>query len=181
MIVLGDFDEPNVPELAAFSIPTPAQVRSDKEELHALILDMDDLVRSSSVPRGVLEGYKGFRARWQAFYNTQTTILTSVADRLELHRFKDQAASWQNTLSKYGTLSMELLKPGGGGATTEPEGTVDKITGTVKTVAIVGAVVVGGLLLVMAANVYGATKGGTELAGKLLTKENPRRRRRRKR
>lgn len=163
---------------------TISSVKNGKQALNRYVFQLDAVARSCrDVPPALAASYRAWRAQWDGFYNRAVWPWTVANDNRQLAAHQAQAADFHDRLAEYCEVPDAPAAPGGGGGGFNPldplglfgggggadkPGPVDKVTDTIKTVAIVGGVLA---LVFIVGAAYVASKNvraGGEVVGGYL-------------
>lgn len=146
-------DESAVQNIALWD---PTGLKAKKETMQAQVLSADRKVRSAiGLPDGLRTRYMSFRSAWQTYYLQTPGILTASQD---FTRFKSLQAEFGELVGELSSYVDMSDVPSPGSAPGFP----------VTTIAVVGGLVFLGIALVVASNVYGASKGISHAVGNAL-------------
>lgn len=159
---------------------TISSVKNGKQALNRYVFQLDAVARTCrDLPPALVASYRAWRGQWDSFYNRAIWPWTAANDNRQLAAHQAQAADFHDRLAEYCEVPDAPAAPGGGGGgILDPfglfgggagaPGPVDKVTDTIKTVAIVGGVLAL-VLIVGAAYVAGKNvKAGGEVVGGYL-------------
>jgi hypothetical protein len=119
---------------------TPSDVRALKTRVDPFVRAMDQAVAAcATVPQATREGWGAFSAAWRTYFAEDDSWLHTAAQMDQGEAYEQDLAHWQDLLaqSKCGTATPRV-SPTSPGLTSNDS---TRLQGTIKTVAIAGAVV----------------------------------------
>ena len=118
---------------------TPSDVRDLKVRVDAFVRATDQSVSTcAKLPEGVRAGWKQFSNAWRTYFDEEDSWWHTAAQMDQGEAYERDLGAWQTTLAQYRcTDAPPVITPSNGGES----GNSDRWQGTVKTVAIAGAIV----------------------------------------
>jgi hypothetical protein len=117
---------------------TPSDVRDLKNRLDPFVRSLDQSVTDcKALPPGVADGWIGFSKAWRTYFDEDDSWWHTAAQMDQGEAYESDVQRWQAMIAGYKcAVDAPLPTPtadGGGGS--------DRWSGTIKTVAIAGAVI----------------------------------------
>lgn len=126
----------------------PTGLETKRDNLEVKVLDADRRIRNApNVPAALRAEYMAFRSEWEIFYRKELHILNAPEDA---RKYKALEATFADLVARM-TEYVDMGAPSGDGKNAWPV--------SLQTIAIVGALAFLGVAIVVASNVYGASKG----------------------
>jgi hypothetical protein len=120
---------------------TPADVRDLKNRIDPFVAALDHSVATcATVPAGVKTGWEAFSKAWRTYFDEEDSWWHTAAQMDQGEAYEQDVARWQDWI---GHFKCEQEAPPITPSTTGDTGNVDRWPGTIRTVAIAGAVIAG--------------------------------------
>jgi hypothetical protein len=128
---------------------TPTDVRDLKNRIDPFVRALDTSVGAcAGLPTALAQGWSDFSKAWRGFFDEDDSWLHTAAQMDQAEAYQSDVARWQETLSRYACANdIPPISPTT--PRTLPSGAAggEPWSGTVKTVAIAGAVIASALAL----------------------------------
>jgi hypothetical protein len=118
---------------------TPSDVRDLKNRLDPYVRALDESVAAcASLPQGVRDGWTAFSKAWRSYYDEDDSWWHTAAQMDQGEAYESDIQRWQQMIAGYKCApDAPVPTPTGDDST----GGAERWSGTIKTVAIAGAVV----------------------------------------
>ena len=119
---------------------TPTDVRDLKVRVDAFVRATDGTVATcAKLPDGVRSGWTQFSAAWRAYFDEEDSWWHTAAQMDQGEAYERDLGGWQTTIAQFQCANAPpVITPSNGGGSGE---NTDRWQGTIKTVAIAGAIV----------------------------------------
>jgi len=117
---------------------TPADVRDLKNRIDPYVRALDEnVVACVALPQGVRDGWTAFSKAWRSYFDEDDSWWHTAAQMDQGEAYEADVQNWQKMIAGYKCApdAPPITPTDGGGADS------DRWSGTIKTVAIAGAVV----------------------------------------
>lgn len=126
----------------------PTGLETKRDNLEQKVLDADRRIRTATaIPESLRRSYMAFRSDWEVFYRKELSIFNAGEDSRRYKALEATFADLVAQMSEYTDMGAPPTGPTSGWPI------------SLQTIAIVGGLVFVGIAVVVASNVYGASKG----------------------
>ncbi len=118
---------------------TPSDVRDLKNRIDPYVRALDASVAAcQGLPQSVADGWTAFSKAWRSYYDEEDSWWHTAAQMDQGEAYESDVQRWQQMLAGYKCApDAPPITPEDGGG----DGNADRWSGTIKTVAIAGAVI----------------------------------------